>query len=172
MIKLSETQASYVCHMFTKLIPADDLGDSFDALGIEKSSNPLLKVKELDLELIDAVPGGSYLAKSGKAFTAVEVRVIKAANPAPAPALWGASQEARSKKSQKVDLSQLIPLAEASVCSIGQASVDVKFQKRMAVASKFMKDKVRAKKVLSQNEQALEKDKQYLFGFAFTKKTV
>ena len=156
--------------MFTKLIPADDLEDSFDALEIEKSSDPLLKVKELDLELIDVLPGlgGSYLAKSDKAFTAVEARVLRAAN----PALLSVLQEARSKKSKKVDLSQLITLAEVSVCLIGQASVEVKFQRRMAVASKFMKDKVRAKKVLSQNEQALEKNKAVPVWFCFYQKTV
>ena len=53
--KLSSVQSSYVKKMFSKLIKADDMEDSFEVLGIKKSSDPCLQVKELDPELLDSV---------------------------------------------------------------------------------------------------------------------
>ena len=37
---------TYVSKMLIKLIPVDDLENLFDALGIEMSNDPLLKVEE------------------------------------------------------------------------------------------------------------------------------
>ena len=144
--------------------------DSFEALGLEKSSDPFLQVKELDSELLDAIPGASYLSKADKSLTAIEGRVLRAATPA--LSLWGELQSCRNNKKDKADINRLITLAEAVVCGIGQASVETKFQRRLAVTSKILKDRKKAKAVLHQNDTVMDKEKKFLFGQAFTKKLV
>ena len=67
--KLSKVQDTYVRKMFTKLIKAEDIEDSFTALGMEKSSSSLLQVKNLDPDLLDILPGASFVAKADKSFT-------------------------------------------------------------------------------------------------------
>ena len=168
--KLSKVQDTYVRKMFTKLIKAEDIEDSFTALGMEKSSSSLLQVRNLDPDLLDILPGASFVAKADKSFTAVEGRVLRAATPA--LTLWGELQAAREGNSDSVDVNKLITLAEAAVCCIGQASVELKFQRRLAVAGKILKDRKKAKVVLAQNEDVLEREKKYLFGTAFTSKLV
>ena len=168
--KLSSVQSSYVRKMFSKLIKAEDLEGSFETLGIEKSSDPSLQVKELDPELLDVIPGSHFVNKSDKSLTAIESRVLRAATPA--LSLWSKLQAARNDQKTAVDVNKLITLAEASVCALGQASVDVKFQRRIAVASRILKDKKKAKNVIHQNADVLENEKKYLFGSSFTKQLV
>ena len=168
--KLSKVQDTYVRKMFTKLIKAEDIEDSFTALGMEKSSSSLLQVRNLDPDLLDILPGASFVAKADKSFTAVEGRVLRAATLA--LTLWEELQAAREGNSDSVDVNKLITLAEAAVCCIGQASVELKFQRRLAVAGKILKDRKKAKVVLAQNEEVLEREKKYLFGTAFTSKLV
>ena len=62
--KLSKLQDTYVRKMFTKLIKAEDIEDSFTALGMEKSSSSLLQVNNLDPDLLDILPGASFVAKA------------------------------------------------------------------------------------------------------------
>ena len=168
--KLSSVQSSYVRKMFSKLIKAEDLEESFETLGIEKSSDPCLQVKELDPELLDVIPGSHFVNKSVKSLTAIESRVLRAATPA--LSLWSELQAARNDQKTAVDVNKLITLAEASVCALGQASVEVKFQRRMAVASRILKDKKKAKNVIHQNADVLENEKKYLFGSSLTKQLV
>ena len=84
----------------------------------------------------------------------------------PALTLWGELQAAREGNSDSVDVNKLITLAEAAVCCIGQACVELKFQRRLAVAGKILKDRKKAKVVLAQNKEVLEREKKYLFGTA------
>ena len=168
--KLSKVQDTYVRNFFTKLIKAEDIGDSFTALGMEKSGSSLLQVKNLDPDLLDILPGASFVAKADKSFTAVEERVLRAATPA--LTLWRELQTACEGNSDSVNVNKLITLAEAAVCCIGQASVELKFQRMLAVAGKILKDRKKAKVVLAQNEEVLEREKKYLFGTAFTSKLV
>ena len=169
-VKLTPAQSTHVHKMFSQLIKAEDMEDSFEALGLKKSSDPFLQVKELDSELLDAIPGASYLSKADKSLTAIEGRVLRAATPA--LSLWGELQSCRNSKKGKADVNRLITLAEAVVCGIGQALVETKFQRRLAVTSKILKDRKKAKAVLHQNDTVLDKEKKFLFGQAFTKKLV
>lgn len=83
--------------------------------------------------------------------------------------VWGELKNARDEGSQEVDVSRLITLAEAAVCSLGQAEVELHYQRRMAVTTKFVADPKKAKKVLQKNTNVLEAEKKDLFGRTFTK---
>ena len=111
-----------------------------------------------------------YKIPKTKAVTPDDSRVLRAATPA--LSLWSELQAARNDQKTAVDVNKLITLAEASVCALGQASVEVKFQRRMAVASRILKDKKKAKNVIHQNADVLENEKKYLFGSSFTKQLV
>ena len=78
--------------MFSELIKADDMEDSFEVLGIKKSSEPCLQVKELDPELLGVIPGGNFVNKTDKSLTAIESRLLRAATPA--LSLWSEIQAA------------------------------------------------------------------------------
>ena len=95
--------------------------ESFEALGIEKSSDPSLQVKEVDPELFDVIPGSRFVNKFDKYLTAIESQVLRAATPA--LSLLSELQAARNNQKTAVDVNKLITLAEASVCALGQAGV-------------------------------------------------
>ena len=97
--KLSSVQSSYVKKMFSKLIKADDMEESFEALGIEKSSDPCFHVKELDPELLEVIPGSHFVNKTDKSLTAIESQVLRAATPT--LSLWSELQAARNNQKTK-----------------------------------------------------------------------
>ena len=127
---------------------------------------PLPPSQRIWFEIARGIPGGHIVSKTDKSLTAIESRVLRAA--APALSLWSELQAARNKDKIAVDVNKLITSAEASACALGQAGVEVTYQRRTAVASHILGDKKKAKSVLRQTVDVLENEKKFLFGSAFT----
>ena len=170
--RLQTIQKSYVKKMFSKLIKAEDLDESLEKIGVEVPNDPRLTSKELDQNLLDALPFNTkkFVVRSDNTLRRVEYRLLRATGPS--LTLWNKLKDARDAKKSRVDISELITLAEASVCTIGQAELELKFQRRLQVATKFLRNPKKAKKVITLNNDILEGEKSQLFGNVFTKKLV
>ena len=59
-------------------------------------------------------------------------------------------------------------IAKALVCTLGQATYEVRHQRPLAVAKKIMRDQKKARKVIIASSKVLQKEKKYLFGTRFT----
>ena len=170
--RLQTIQKSYVKKMFSKLIKAEDLDESLEKIGVEVPNDPRLTSNELDQNLLDALPFNTkkFVVRSDNTLKRIEYRLLRATGPS--LTLWNKLKDARDAKKSKVDISELITLAEASVRTIGQAELELKFQIRLQVATKSLRNPKKAKKVITLNNDILEGEKSQLFGNAFTKKLV
>ena len=169
--RLQTIQKSYV-KMFSKLIKAKDLDESLEKIGVEVPNDPRLTPKELDQNLLDAMPFNpkKFVVRSDNTLKKIEYRLLRATGPS--LILWNKLKDARDAKKFKVDISELITLAEASVCTIGQAELELKFQRWLHVATKFLRNPKKAKKVITLKNDIIKGEKSQLFGNVFTKKLV
>ena len=166
--RLQTVQKSYVKKMFSKL--AEDLDESLEKIGVEVPNDPRLTSKGLDQNLLDTLPFNTkkFVVRSDNTLKRIEYRLLRATGPS--LTLWNKLKDARDAKKSKVNISKLITLVEVSVCTIGQAELELKFQRRLQMATKFLQNPKKAKKVITLNHDILEGEKSQLFGNVFTKK--
>ena len=168
--KVSELNQKIIDKCYGDHIRAEDMDEKLEELDIMPAKCYNMNVKVLDTDLVEALPDSKFVERADKNYTAIEARLSRAARPA--LNLLSTLQEARNNKAKKLDISKLITMAEANLFTIGQAHLETRFQRRMVVASKILRDRKKAKKILMANSKLLNRENKYLFGQSFTARLV
>ena len=91
----------------------------------------------------------------------------------PVVALWTSLKRARADPRSTLDISKCITLAEATVTSIGQANLELRYQRRVNIVAKVLRgDFKRARDVVVTIAKVIEKDQSFLFGQKFQEKLI
>lgn len=83
--------------------------------------------------------------------------------------LWVQMDSAIQQKKKQVSVFEVLDLIEKAVCLLGQSSNTIAQQRRLGVMARFMRDVPRAKQILTENTDVLERKRGNLFGSTFYK---
>nr|XP_022306049.1 uncharacterized protein LOC111112656 [Crassostrea virginica] len=141
--------------------PVADAGDLFMVKTMDSFISPLLEKNNKQID-----------KGADKGAQNIQSRVMKVMGPL--STLWGILENLRSASREShevdnVDIVHMCSLLEQTVCLLGQASVAVDHHRRINTAVKITGDYKKAKALLEENSEALEKSGDKLFGEKFIK---
>ena len=167
----AKIQEAFLHKCYTEFVKAEDIDTALEDLGVNKLDLDLLSVREFDPEVLRAIKSQDLqksMKKQDGALKRAEFKVMRSLDPV--VALWTSLRRARADPRSRLDISKCITLAEATVASIRQADLELKYQRRVNIVAKVLRGYFKgARDVVVTNAKVLEKDQSFLFGQKFEK---
>ena len=164
----AKAQDLFLRKYFLEYVKSDQFDSALEALDVEYIDLDFLKIRELDPELLNTFPyseAKAIMKKQDGALKRAEFKALRALDPL--MAAWNALWAARSHPEEPLDKSKCITLVEAAVAALGQTEMELKFQRRVNIVGKVMRDFKKAKGVVLANTKILERDTNFFFGEKF-----
>ena len=167
--KLRKHHAKYLGKHFSKYVTLDKTNKELKTSEIPDYKSPFLTVKDVDTVLKNRVTlHKKQFERNDRRYSAVEKRLY--ASTRPLLCLLETLEDADPEEG--VDPERLLQLGEAALSCIGQASVELKFNRRQAVLGNVMGDHEKAKQRLKdkENRKLMDADPTHLFGDKYNNK--